>query len=192
MVKTVKPISPASLQCPPGGKGLHAVFQMARIVPRLPQWHHRPQIRWQWSWPSTRGYPGYIRSRYIYGKGTDQRDRHRDRGTSVARPLRRKTNTTRMTSPMEMSSVLSTSLTEGAMVNSRTTAVSMPSGIDALITGKLRADEVDRVNDIGAGLAEDDDLNRALAVQISGSTDVSHTESVTSATSDRRTASRHS
>ena len=52
-------------------------------------------------------------------------------------------------------------------------------GVDAERNGcldkwKLCAYAVDRVNDVGAGLAEDDDRNRALAVQIASRTDVSH------------------
>ncbi len=75
-----------------------------------------------------------------------------------------------------MSSVLSTSLTEARMVvvRSRTMVVSMPSGMDAWIDGSCAVYAVDRVNDVGAGLAEDDNRNRALAVQISGSADVLH------------------
>ena len=56
-------------------------------------------------------------------------------GISVARPFRRKTNTTMMTRAMEMISVFSTSLTEARMVvvRSRTMVVSMPSGMEAWI-----------------------------------------------------------
>ena len=60
------------------------------------------------------------------------------------------------------------------VVRSRTMVVSMPVGMVALMDGKLRANPVDSLDDVGAGLAEDDDGNRALAVQISGGADVLH------------------
>ena len=65
--------------------------------------------------------------------------------------------------------------------------ISIPSGITAWIKRELRADAVDRLNDIGAGLAEDDDCNRALAIQIAGGTDILHRVRHL-ATSDSRTA----
>ena len=49
-------------------------------------------------------------------------------GMSVARPLRRNTNTTMMTRTMEMTSVLSTSLTEARMVVVRSRTIG---GVDA-------------------------------------------------------------
>src|ERR1019366_10611011 len=56
-------------------------------------------------------------------------------------------------------------------------AIKNDGGIDAERNGcldkwKLRAYAVDRVNDVGAGLAEDHDCSGALAVQITGTTDV--------------------
>ena len=54
-------------------------------------------------------------------------------GMSVARQLRRKTKTTRITRMIERMSVFSTSLTDARMVvvRSRTTVVLMPCGMDA-------------------------------------------------------------
>ena len=58
-------------------------------------------------------------------------------GMSVARQLRKKTKTTRITRMTERMSVLSTSLTEARMVvvRSRTMVVLMPCGMDAWIDG---------------------------------------------------------
>src|SRR3984885_3380154 len=58
-------------------------------------------------------------------------------------------------------------------------AIQNDRGVDAERNGrldrrKLRSYSVDRVNNVRGGLAENDDRNRALAIQIAGCTDVRH------------------
>ena len=63
----------------------------------------------------------------------------------------------------------------------------MPAGSTALQLRQRRVDAVDGVDDVRAGLAEDDDQHRRLAVDQPGGAEFS-TESLTSATSESRTA----
>jgi hypothetical protein len=46
--------------------------------------------------------------------------------------------------------------------------------MDALMARQLRIDEIDRVDDVGAGLPEDDNHDRAFSVQISARAHVLH------------------
>ena len=75
-----------------------------------------------------------------------------------------------MTSTMEISRVTSTSRTEARMVvvRSSTTARSMAGGIEACNCGSEREHPVHGVDDVGAGLAEDDDQHGRLAVDQPG------------------------
>ncbi len=83
----------------------------------------------------------------------------------------------------------STSLTEAriVVVRSRTIVVSIPCGNRGLDGRQLRAYAVDRVDDIGAGLAEDDHVTARLPFKYPAVRTFC-TESMTSATSDRWTA----
>ncbi len=58
------------------------------------------------------------------------------------------------------------------VVRSRTTVVSMPCGIEALIDGSCGADAIVGRDDVRAGLAEDDEHDRAFAVEIAAGADV--------------------
>ena len=58
------------------------------------------------------------------------------------------------------------------VVRSRTTVMSMPCGMTALRNGNWRIDAIDGLNDVGAGLAEDDQNDGRLAVEVAGGADV--------------------
>ena len=60
------------------------------------------------------------------------------------------------------------------VVRSSTMVISMPCGMDALSEWQLRAYAVDGLDDVGAGLAEDDHGDGAFAVQVAGGADVLH------------------
>ena len=117
-----------------------------------------------------------------------------DRGTAtlgmmVAQTLRRKTKTTRITSTTEMSSVISTSWMEArmVMVRSRATASLMEGGMEARSVGQESVDAVDGVDDVGAGLAEEDEQHRSACRWRARPCDVFHWSLTTVATSPRRT-----
>ena len=86
---------------------------------------------------------------------------------TVAQRLRRKTNTTRMTRAIEISSVISTSAIEARIVGVRSiiTDSSIACGNRGLQLRQQRAHAVDRLDDVGAGLPEDDEQHRRLAVR---------------------------
>ena len=92
----------------------------------------------------------------------------------MARALRRKTKTTRITSRTEIISERSTSLSDARMVvvRSRTTVMSNPLRDDCHEKWKLRADPVVGLNNVGAGLAEDMDGDRGIVVEIARIADV--------------------
>ena len=88
-------------------------------------------------------------------------------GISVARTLPRNTNTTAVTSNTEITSVFSVSFSEARIVVVRSDALVM---VHVVRHGgrdrrQGRAYAVHRVDDVGAGLAEDDDQHRGLAVR---------------------------
>ncbi len=95
-------------------------------------------------------------------------------GMSVARGLRRKkktTSTTRMTDPM---SVVSTLWTEARMVVVRSMH---DRGLNALRQHRfkkrqLRLDAIDGFDDVGAGLAEDDEKDTSLAIHVAGGANI--------------------
>ena len=97
-------------------------------------------------------------------------------GISVARPLRRKTNTTTMTSDDGDHERALHVDDRGA---DRRGPVEYDGHVDAQRDGsldrfQLRADTVHRGDDVRAGLAEDDDGDRALGVEITRRADVLH------------------
>ncbi len=157
------------------GKGLHAVFQMARDI-----FHHHDGIIDHKSRGNGHGHQREVvqgvSEQIHHGERTDQRDRHRDRGNergaAVAQEDKHHDDDEADGNQQRPLHVTDRGADGGG-------AIQNDGGIDAERNGcldnrKLRADAIDRVNDIGAGLAEDDDRNRALAVQITGSTDVLH------------------
>ena len=79
-----------------------------------------------------------------------------------------------ITSAIEISMVNSTSCTEARMVvvRSRTTVRSIAAGIEARNCGQRGVDAIDGIDDVRAGLAEDDDQHRGLAVDHPGGADV--------------------
>ena len=134
MVKTVKPISSAPFSA--AAKGFMPFSRWREIfsITTMASSTTKPvEMVMAISERLSRVYP----NRYITANVPTSETGTATAGMSVARPLRRKTNTTRMTRPTEIISVLSTSLTEARMVvvRSRTMVVSMPSGIEALIIG---------------------------------------------------------
>ena len=110
-------------------------------------------------------------------------------GINMVRESRRNTKTTRMTRTMEITRVRSTSWMEARMVvvRSMTTFRLMACGMEVLQLGHQRVNAVDRLDDIGARLAEDDEQHGGFAVGVPA---VAHvlTESTTSPTSPTRTA----
>ena len=74
---------------------------------------------------------------------------------------------TRQTEPI---SVFSTVMTEARMVvvRSSTMVVLMPCGQHSLEKRQLRLDAIDSLNDVGAGLPEDDDEHRPGSVHVAG------------------------
>ena len=99
---------------------------------------------------------------------SDQRKRHRRRWESASpHTLRRKTNTTRITSTIEIISVSSTSWTDARIVVVRSiTTVNLIAGGDrSLQLRQHRVNAVHRLDDVGAGLAEDDHQDAGLAVR---------------------------
>src|SRR5271165_7412104 len=134
MVKTVKPISSAPLRA--AAKGLIPSSrwrEMFSITTMASSTTNPVEMVMAMSERLSSVYP----NRYITANVPISETGTATAGMSVARPLRRNTNTTTMTRAMEISNVLSTSLTEARMVvvRSRTIVVSMPSGMDALIIG---------------------------------------------------------
>ncbi len=91
-------------------------------------------------------------------------------GMNVARTLRRKTKTTPITSNTEMISVRSISDTEARMVSVRSRIVirCSPRGIVACSDGMAAFDQIHGRDDVGARLAEDDHVDRGLAVEEAG------------------------
>ena len=88
-----------------------------------------------------------------------------------------------------MTSVRSTSCNEARIVVDRSTAtvMSIAGDTEARRSGNQRLDPVDGLDDVGAGLAIEDDENRRLAVGEAGIAQVLD-RSTTSATSESRTA----
>ena len=74
-------------------------------------------------------------------------------GMNVAQKLRRNSSTTSTTSAMVSTSVNSTSCTEARMVTVRSSMVStfIAAGMLAVSLRQLRLDELDGVDDVGAG-----------------------------------------
>ena len=60
------------------------------------------------------------------------------------------------------------------VVRSRTMVVSMACGDGGLDGRQFAADIFNRLDDVGAGLAKDDDRDGRLAVEVAGGTDVLH------------------
>ena len=87
-------------------------------------------------------------------------------GISVARPLRRNRNTTRITSTTAMTSVRSTSRSDARIVGVRSIATprSIVGGDRRAQHGQQRLDAVDRLDDVGVRLPVDDQQHRRLAV----------------------------
>src|SRR5580692_3959211 len=110
-------------------------------------------------------------------------------GMSVARGLRRKTNTTTMTRTTEIMSVRSTSLTEAriVVVRSRTTVTSIPYGMDALIDGSSAVIRSTVAMMLAPGCRKMISITARLPFKYPPAR-MFCTESVTSATSDKRTA----
>ena len=130
MVKTVKPISSAPFSAAAKGSMPFSRWRAIFSITTMASSTTNPvAMVMAISERLSRVYP----NKYITANVPTSETGTATAGMSVARPFRRKANTTRMTRPMEMSSVLSTSLTEARMVvvRSRTMVVSMPSGIDA-------------------------------------------------------------
>ena len=97
-----------------------------------------------------------------------QRHRHGDaRDQRRARPLRRNRNTTRITrhdgDQQRALDVVQRGADGGACGRSAT-SMSMSAGIEACSCGSSAFTAVDGVDDVGAGLAVDDDQHRRLAV----------------------------
>ena len=97
-------------------------------------------------------------------------------GISVARPLRRKTNTTRITSTTAITSARPVSRSEARIVTVRSIAT-----FTSIALGNRRAQQrqqilhaVDRVDDVRVGLAVDDHRNRGPAVRHPGVAQVLH------------------
>ena len=78
--------------------------------------------------------------------------------------IAQKEKTTRITSPTEITSVRSTSLTDARIVVvwSSTTVRLIAEGMEAFSDGKFGTDAVNRINDIGARLAGDDQQHAGL------------------------------
>src|SRR5277367_5182733 len=110
-------------------------------------------------------------------------------GMSVARPLRKKTKTTAMTRMTEIMSVRSTSSTEARMVvvRSRTMVKSIPSGIDALIDGIWARNRSTVAMMLAPGWRKMITVTARLPFKYPP-VRMFCTESVTWATSDKRTA----
>ncbi len=87
-------------------------------------------------------------------------------GISVARQSRRNRNTTAVTSSTAITSVRSVSFSEARMVVERSAAsvISTSGGSAAWRCGSTAFTVVDGVDDVGAGLAEQDHQHRCLAV----------------------------
>ena len=87
-------------------------------------------------------------------------------GMNVAHPLRRKTKTTRITRPMEITMLRWASLTEARMVvvRSFSTLKLTVGGSERLELRQQRFDAVDRVDDVGVRLPADLDQHGRLAV----------------------------
>ena len=122
-------------------------------------------------------------------EGADQRNRHGDRGNQrgarVAQEDKHHHHHQADGDHQRALDVLHGSADGGG-------AVEHDGGFDAFGDGgldrrQLAADVFNRLDDVGAGLAEDDDRDGGLAVEIAGGTDVLHRVG-TSATSERRTA----
>ncbi len=95
-------------------------------------------------------------------------------GISVARTLRRKRKTTRITSETEMASVISTSRTDARIVVVRSimTDRSIACGMDAFSAGSASLDAVHRVNHVRLRLLEDHQEHAGLAVGEAGRANV--------------------
>ena len=110
-------------------------------------------------------------------------------GMSVARPLRRNRNTTRITSATAMTSAFSTSLTEARRVGVRsdTISMSMAAGIDACNCGSRERTRSTASRMLAPGCLNTCSKMAGLPLA-TPKLRTSCTESVTSATSERRMA----
>src|SRR5271165_275416 len=110
-------------------------------------------------------------------------------GMSVARGLRRKTNTTAMTRTTEIMSVRSTSVTDAriVVVRSRTTVTSIPFGMDALTDGSSAQSRSTVAMMLAPGCRKIISVTARLPFKYPPAR-MFCTESVTWATSDKRTA----
>ena len=173
MVRTVKPIScaPFSAAC----ERVHALFQIARDVLD----HHDGVVHHE------AGGDGQRHQRQVvdaeaeqvhHAEGADQRDRHGDAGNERGRGLAQEDEHHQDHQNTEISSVLSVSCTEARMVTvwSIATRISMARGMAACKLRQSGANAVDGVDDVGAGLAEDDHQHRRLAVGVAGIAQVFH------------------
>ena len=88
-------------------------------------------------------------------------------GMTVAQNVRRNTKITATTRPMVSSSVNCTSSTEARMVCVRSLRIStcIDGGMVAAQTRQLGLDAIDRLDDVGARLLEDDEEHAALALR---------------------------
>ena len=173
MVKTVKPISSAPFSAAANGampsSRWRVIFSMTTIASSTT--NPVEMVR-----AIKREVVEAVSAQVHHGKGADQRNRHRDSGNERGAAVAQEDKDHHDDETTEISSVRSTSSTEARMVvvRSRTMVISMPSGIDALIEGICARNALHRCDDVGAGLAEDDDRNRALAIQIAARPDVLH------------------
>ena len=161
MEKTVKPISCAPLQR--RGKRLHAGFEMARDV-----LHHHDGVVDHESRGDGERHQREVVERVAeqvhHGEGADERNRNGDagneRGARAAQKHEDHQDDQANGSDQRLLNGADRSADGGG-------AVENDGGVDALRQHclekrQLRFDAVDGLNDVGAGLAEDDDEDRAL------------------------------
>ena len=137
------------------------------------RWRRRPRSRSRWSAPSARGCRGCSPADTSRRRCRGSTSAPRRWESAVARISRRNRNTTIVTRMTAISSVVSVSCSEERIVVLRSMAMVtlMSAGNAACRCGSSRLHAVDRVDDVGARLAEQDDQHRRLAV---GQTEIAH------------------